>query len=224
MLEQIPFGAYDFAVNPDPRVACVLLLDTSGSMSGQPIAELNAGLAAYRGDLAADTLASRRVEVGVVTFGGDVRVLGGFCPAPAFVPPTLSASGGTPMGAAITEGLGMLRRRKEEYKAAGVLRYRPWVFLVTDGQPTDSWEGLVPEIARGEREAAFSFFAVGVSGADFGVLEKLSPARPPVRLDGLKFREMFLWLSASHKAVSRSSPADNTPLPGTLSAWGSVRA
>ncbi|MGN6627624.1 MAG: hypothetical protein ACTHLN_13480, partial [Tepidisphaeraceae bacterium] len=48
MAEQIPFGTNDFAENPEPRCPCVLLLDTSQSMFGQPIQELNEGLIAYK--------------------------------------------------------------------------------------------------------------------------------------------------------------------------------
>jgi uncharacterized protein YegL len=72
MSEQIPFGTDDFAENPEPRCPSVLILDVSGSMGGAPIAELNAGLQVYRDELAADSLAAKRVEVAVLTFGGSV--------------------------------------------------------------------------------------------------------------------------------------------------------
>jgi len=52
MTEQIPFGADDFAENPEPRCPCVLLLDVSGSMNGKPISELNAGLTTFKPFLA----------------------------------------------------------------------------------------------------------------------------------------------------------------------------
>jgi uncharacterized protein with von Willebrand factor type A (vWA) domain len=45
--DQIPFDHPELVANPEPRCACLLLLDTSGSMHGQPIAELNAGLARF---------------------------------------------------------------------------------------------------------------------------------------------------------------------------------
>lgn len=69
MTEQISFGTAEFADNPEPRCPCLLLLDVSGSMGGQPIAELDAGLTTFKDELAADTLAMKRVEVGIVTFG-----------------------------------------------------------------------------------------------------------------------------------------------------------
>jgi hypothetical protein len=56
MAEQVAFGTNDFAENPEPRCPCILLLDTSGSMGGQPIAQLNEGLVAYGTELAGDAL------------------------------------------------------------------------------------------------------------------------------------------------------------------------
>lgn len=67
-LDQVPFGAAEFADNPEPRCPCLLLLDTSGSMRGAAIAELNEGLITFKDELAADSLAMKRVELAVVYF------------------------------------------------------------------------------------------------------------------------------------------------------------
>ena len=68
--DQIPFSAAEFAENPEPRCPCLLLLDTSASMNGEPIAELNEGLVTFKDELMADAMAAKRVEVAIVTFGG----------------------------------------------------------------------------------------------------------------------------------------------------------
>jgi uncharacterized protein YegL len=118
--EQIPFGAgVEFADNPEPRCPCLLLLDTSGSMRGQPISELNAGIRLFRDELAADPMASKRVEIAIVGFG-PVQVLSDFQTADVFNPPTLAATGETPMGAAIEEGLTLLDQRKQAYRTNGI--------------------------------------------------------------------------------------------------------
>jgi uncharacterized protein YegL len=58
----------EFAENPEPRCACVLLLDTSGSMGGAPVAALNEGLTTFKDVLSKDPVASKRVEIAIVTF------------------------------------------------------------------------------------------------------------------------------------------------------------
>jgi uncharacterized protein YegL len=223
MIDQVPFGTNSFAENPEPRVPCVLLLDVSGSMQGDRIEELNAGLTAYRDALAADSLAMKRVEVAIVTFGGSVAVTCDFTTAEAFHPPVLTAGGDTPMGAAILQGMEMLRQRKEMYKAHGISYFRPWLFLITDGGPTDSWQSAAAQVRQGETAKAFSFFAVGVAEANFEVLKQIC-VREPLRLKGLAFRELFLWMSSSQAAVSRSNPGETVPLtnPTGPQGWASV--
>lgn len=210
MSEQIAFETRDFADNPTPRCACILLLDVSASMSGRPLDELNAGLATFREDLSADTLAMKSVEVGVVTFG-PVKVAIPFTSALTFDPPTLLAQGDTPMGEAITQALNMVEDRKRVYRAHGIPYYRPWVFLITDGAPTDQWQAAANAIRDGETAEKFAFFAVGVKDANMDTLRQIS-TRTPLALDGLKFRELFLWLSSSLSSVSRSTPGTEVAL------------
>ena len=251
MSDQIPYAGFEsieFAENPEPRVPCVLLLDTSGSMAeivgelgqatGQTmmqdgklfnvvtggttrIALLNQGLITLKETLASDSLASRRAEIAIVTFGGTVTTIQDFVTAENFHPPVLQATGSTPMGQAILTGLDMVAKRKATYRAAGVSYYRPWIFLITDGGPDhgDPWQSAAEQVKRGEDSKAFAFFTVAVENANMDVLSQIA-TRPPAKLKGVNFREMFLWLSQSMQAVSQSSPGDTVPLakPG----WGEV--
>jgi uncharacterized protein YegL len=218
------FSAVEFAENPEPRVPCVLIVDTSTSMQGPRIDELNKGLKLYQQELLADPLAAKRVEVAIVTFGGRVNRLVEFTTAPDFHPPTLQPIGGTPMGEAISTALDMIDERKRSYREHGIAYYRPWAFLITDGEPNDHWKPVVSRVHSGEKQKSFSFFAVGVEGANLAVLEEIC-VRKPLWLQGMKFCELFSWLSNSQQAVSRSSPGDEVPLEDPTSGprgWAQV--
>jgi uncharacterized protein YegL len=210
-LTQVPFADVSFVDNPEPRCPCVLLLDNSGSMSGAPIEQLNAGLKQFQKELAGDPLAAKRVEVAIISFG-PVRVQQDFVTADMFAAPQLRPEGGTPMGEAIMEALDLITLRKQQYQANGIAYYRPWIFLITDGAPTDDWVAAAKAVQAAEKSKALAFFPVGVDGADFNVLRQLSP-RTPIRLRGLAFRELFQWLSNSLSSVSKSKVGDVLRLP-----------
>jgi uncharacterized protein YegL len=217
MIDQTPFGQHvEFVDNPEPRCPCVLLLDTSASMSGEPIRQLQMGLDQYRDELLGDSLARKRVEVAIITFGNTVQTAHDFTTADALQIPTLQPNGSTPMAGALLEATRMVDRRKQEYKSAGITYYRPWIFLITDGAPTDgdaAWSSAVSELRRGIDSKGYLLFAVGVEGADMNKLGELPAMNGPQKLNGTRFKDLFLWLSQSQKSVSRSKPSDQLQLP-----------
>lgn len=222
-LGSLPFSAVEFAANPEPRCPCVLLLDTSASMAGARIAELQQGLAQFRAELLADPLARKRVEVAVVTFGGSVRMPQDFATADAWQLPTLTAEGLTPMGQAIATAMSAVEQRKQVYKGNGISYYRPWLFLITDGEPNDEWQSAARALRDAEQAKQSAFFAVGVAEANMDVLRLLS-VRTPLQLRGLQFRDMFQWLSSSLKSVSHSGLSEEVALetPTGPEGWAKV--
>ena len=121
-----------------PHCATVLLLDTSHSMSeNNRIDQLQAGLNQFKREVCEDELARKRVDIAAVTFGETVDVAQPFTPIEQFVPCQLAPRGRTPMGAAIRSAIELIEERKNHYKTLGVDYYRPWIFLLTDGEPTD---------------------------------------------------------------------------------------
>ncbi|HAR66700.1 MAG TPA: hypothetical protein DCR55_10865 [Lentisphaeria bacterium] len=223
----------EIANTQQPHCATVLLLDTSHSMTvGGRIDQLNEGIALFHSEVCEDELARKRVDLATVTFGERVEINQPFTPIEQFQPQPLRARGRTPMGAAIRQAIDMVQERKIHYKTLGVDYYRPWIFMLTDGEPTDmregseAWNETVQLIHSGEEDSKFLFFAVGVGDANMDVLHALSPAsRPPLLLMENKFRSMFQWLSKSQTRVSSSRPGDHVELddPTTgATAWARI--
>jgi uncharacterized protein YegL len=255
-MEQNLLDQAEFAENPEPRCPVVLVLDTSGSMNGEPLKELNESLRLFSEAVKSDRLASLRVEVAMVTFGGKVRAVNvrgaepsqgrdiipynpralavrqaareipfdahqAFVTVDQFQPPILDAGGETPMGEALQRALALLRDRKEIYKQNGLDYFRPWMFVITDGKPTDKgWEQVADQIKQEEMRRGVIFYAVGVEKADMKVLSRFSEARTPLKLKGLAFGDLFMWLSKSLSVIAHSRPGEQAPLPPV--GWGSV--
>lgn len=186
-----------------------------------PLDALNTGLDSLVSELNRDPLAKRRVEVSVVTYGSEVTPATSFSTVDSLILPTLVPSGITSTGAAIVEALNALDTRKKTYRENGIQYYRPWIMLITDGLATDNISEAAERLKKAEESKSLAFFAVGVEGADLEALGKLSTARAPLGLSGLKFDELFQWLSASQAAVSASNPGDSVPLPSPAG-WASV--
>lgn len=200
----------DLIENPMPRCACILALDTSGSMSGRPIQELKEGFLKFIRTLKEDDIASASVEIGVIAFGDSSSSV--ILPFTSLLDETvdwahladkLQASGETPMGDAVEKALAMLESRKNEYKRNGVSYYQPWFVMITDGEPTDNWTNSAQQLRNAERNRKIFPMLVGVEGANLDTLREF--AENPVLLDGLKFQEFFSWLSASMSRVSSSA-------------------
>jgi uncharacterized protein YegL len=205
--------------NSEQRTPLVLVLDCSGSMSGEPIDQLNAGLKLLEQELKDDVIAAKRVRVLLVEYGGmdTAAVSGAWCDAMDFAAPALSANGTTPTGAAVELALQEIEDEKQRFRSAGVAYTRPWLFLMSDGQPTDAWESAAAQCRDAEKQNKAAVFPIAVGEADMAVLGQFSRngERGVKRLQGLQFKELFLWLSASMRVVSNSTPGGQVQLPST---------
>lgn len=207
----------DLADNPSTRVPVILCLDTSGSMGGDPIDELNKGVQLFYDAIRDDEVAVYAADIGIVTFGDTASCLSDFTGiSDQSSAPTLTASGLTPTGEAVNMALDMLERRKREYKNNGIEYFQPWLVLMTDGKPNGSSSELARAITRTtdmEANRKLTIFPIGIgSEADMDSLSQFSHKRSPLKLQGLKFREFFSWLSKSVSTTSQSTPGETIPL------------
>lgn len=209
--------------NTDERTPLVLVLDCSGSMKGDPIVALNAGLQTLETALKNDPTTSTRGRVLVIEFGGDDEVIQGeWQDAMDFSVPYLKAKGQTPTGAAISTALRAIEIEKGRLKAAGISYKRPILMLLSDGDPTDDWESAAEACRISESANKVTVFAIGIGDdAQRSVLGRFS-SRGAVHIKGLQFNELFVWLSASIKAISQTAKgriADLGPIDSWASDW-----
>ena len=118
--EMIPY--VEFADNANERTPCVLVLDCSGSMRGEPIKQLNAGLKALEKELKEDIDASSRVQLLIIkAFGKDEAVISSdWIDAMNFTAPTMEAGGLTPLGKAMELALQKIEEQKCLYDSCGI--------------------------------------------------------------------------------------------------------
>lgn len=225
----------DLIRNPNQRTACVLVLDASGSMksmtaSGRArIQELNDGLRIFEAELKKDPTAKVRVQVSIVCVGGpagerEADIMQEWTDAVRFQAFDLTASGETPLGKGMEIALRVVEDQKLAYKAAGIGYTRPWIIVITDGEPTDEaeWERAVAACHRAEHENKCVIWPIGVEGVNVSKLQRLTSNRVQL-VDEVKFKELFKWLSTSLRALSRAAPGEEIQTPST-DAWVAVKA
>lgn len=204
------------------RLPVYLLLDCSESMIGPAIEAMQSGVSMLIQELRRDPHALETAFVSVITFDSSARQLVPLTELLEFRAPSLRVRPGTSLGAGLRllgECIGReCRRRTTEHKGD----FKPIVFLLTDGQPTDDWECAVHTLTGSGGARIADIYAVGCGDdVDFDVLARLSDK--VLRLDSLtpeKLARLFVWVSASIQAAStpagfaeRGNPAELVDLP-----------
>lgn len=190
-----------------PRAPAAIVCDTSASMAGAPLTELQRGLEIFFAAIAEDDLASLRVESLVVRCGDPVETLIPFgAVEPGLTPaiPRLTAAGQTPLGKAVRHAIAEVQARRTEYRRNALSSYRPTFLLLSDGAPNDEgWEQAAEEL-RALAQRGWNVIGVGLGEmADLETLQKFCTL-PVQRLATTDMKALFRWLSDSLRAVSRS--------------------
>ena len=208
-------------INYEQKFLCVLVLDTSYSMEGNAIKELNAGLQSFQNELLKDVVMRDCLEVCIVRFDSDVETIQDADLLTEFAMPTLVCGGSTRMIDGLQEAIDIVEIRKMYYKAHGITYYRPWIVMMTDGEPDSGQDvdAMATQIRQAVANKKFVFVPIGV-GDDINeaVLKQLAtPDSPPMKMQAVKFCEFFAWLSNSVSTIPLSN--DGTATLGNTTAW-----
>lgn len=198
---EIPDGIF---LEPTRRLACVIILDVSASMTGRSIEELNRKLPLLKPALEKSDIARSAVELAVVTCGGDPRLVHDWTNVDGFYPPVLTPSGNTPLGSALHMAHDLIEQKKATYKNLGVPHYKPWLYVLTDGQPTDVESGQWANAAQRTKSSTTLTWILTTDYRD-DTIRLLQQATSRVfTLEEMAFEEAFLFLSKSLTSVSTS--------------------
>ena len=208
--------------NTSQRLPCIVLVDGSTSMSGEAISNLNAGLKILEQELKSDDIAAMRVQLLIIRIGGfsDAEVIVDWTDAIDFEAPNIEANGTTPLGKGVDLALSEIEKQKAKYRENQIPYNRPWLFVITDGSPTDNgWERSAQKACEAEKKDKVVIFTIGTEGANFDNLNKFS-SRGALMLKNLDFKELFIWLSQSVSVGSQTELNSNAQLPAA--SWGVV--
>lgn len=178
------------------RLPVYLLLDVSGSMSGEPIEAVKTGVQTLVSTLRQDPYALETAFLSVITFDTNAKQVAPLTELATFQTPSISASGTTSLG----EALGLLADRVEAEvgKTTAEVKgdWKPLIFIMTDGVPTDDWKKGLEKLKKA-RTGIIVACAAG-QGADTSVLKQITEVVVQLdTADSSTIKAFFKWVSAS---------------------------
>lgn len=185
------------------RLPVYLLLDTSGSMRGDPIESVRNGVQVLHSTLRRDPYALELAYISVITFGAKVEQVAPLTEVYLFRPPELVAGGGTLLGAALKKVAECADREVKKTTPDEKGDWKPLVFIMTDGRP--SGREPVKMIAEFRKRSWGSVVACGTDNADFQLLHKITETVVKLSLaDSNAIAAFFKWVSASIATSSKA--------------------
>lgn len=223
--------AGESAQNQEQKCLCVLVLDVSGSMRGNKLDALNQGVRDFFTQIqTADGVSESTVdqlEIAIIQYDEDVKILRD----PKLLeegelPPTLTERGSvTETVLAMEEAIQLVADRKAFYKETGQAYYRPWIILMTDGEPYGNKasaadiDAIAQRVAADAKDKRYMMIGIGVGEeANMELLGKMTAGKA-LKLDGVKFGEFFQWLSASLSTVAASKEGDKINISEGADNW-----
>lgn len=199
------------------RLPIYIVIDTSGSMNGEPIASVNVGLQAMVHALRQDPHALDSVHLSLITFDNEVKEIFSLTPLDQVQIPEITCpkSGATNLGAALELTINSIEKNVQRSSADHKGDWRPMMFLMTDGAPSDTacFNAMVTKIRNGQFGKIIACAAGPKAKEEF--LKQITDTVVSLdTTDSAAFANFFKWVSASVEQTSGAGASTNTtPLP-----------
>ncbi len=195
------------------RLPVYILADCSGSMAGDPIESVKAGISALHSELMNDPSAVESAYLSVITFDSNARQLAPLAELASFNPPNLTASGTTSLGAALKLLIQCIQTEVQQNSGEVKGDWKPLVFLLTDGAPTDKWQQFADEL-KAKRPGNVIAVACG-DGADTSLLKMITDTVLEMKnISPSDFSAFFKWVTQSIKQTSQKCGASPNAAAG----------
>lgn len=178
------------------KLPVYLLLDTSGSMTGEPIEAVKNGVQVMISSLRQNPQAIETAYLSIITFGTDVKQLVPLTDLASFQIPEISASGLTAMGEALNKVSYCIDQEVSKTTAESKGDWKPLIFLMTDGLPTDDLQKGLSELHK--RKTAYVVACAAGGNADTNVLKNITQNVVSLdTADSQSISKFFEWVTAS---------------------------
>lgn len=197
------------------RLPVYLLLDTSGSMFGEPIEAVRNGVQVLVSTLRSDPYALETAYLSIITFNSKAQQTTPLTELAAFQPPVIDANGCTALGEALSLLAQCVDREVTKTTAEVKGDWKPLVFIMTDGEPTDDLNKGLVEFKK--RKFGTVVACAAGAGANTNTLKQITENVVSLdTADSATIKSFFQWVSASISTGSMKVEEAGTEV-GTLS-------
>ncbi len=178
------------------RLPVYLLLDCSGSMYGEPIEAVKNGVQVLISTLRQDPYALETAYLSIITFDSDAKQVTPLTELSAFQQPAIQASGCTALGEALSLLSKMADQEVRKTTPEKKGDWKPLVFIMTDGEPTDDFNKGLAEFKK--RKWGMVVACAAGAGANTDTLKKITECVVSLdTADSATIKAFFKWVSAS---------------------------
>lgn len=177
------------------RLPVYLLLDTSGSMSGEPIEAVKNGVQVMISSLRQNPQAIETAFLSIITFDSSAKQIIPLTDLASFQMVDIRASGTTSLGDALKLVSTCIDKEVAKTTTEQKGDWKPLVFIMTDGVPTDNWQAGLSEFKK--RKTAFTVACATGGGADTSILKQITESVVSLDTDTQSISKFFQWVTAS---------------------------